>query len=126
MVDCETLSISTVFMGVGRPFFFSRSVTDSTTPLLLCSCLMLLILRRLCWLGVVLALGSELDEHLGDSITSEQSEDELFSVIDINGNGRISEAELFEVSMHSLALCLKNFFLIVCRVFLSVCSRNWW
>ena len=39
-----------------------------------------------------------LEHKLGDSVTSKQSELDFFAGIDINGNGRISEAELFEVS----------------------------
>lgn len=35
--------------------------------------------------------------HLGDSVTSQQATQDLFSDLDINGNGRISETELFEV-----------------------------
>lgn len=38
------------------------------------------------------------EHHLGDSVTSQQATQELFSDLDINGNGRISETELFEVS----------------------------
>mmetsp|Transcript_8423 Transcript_8423/g.14286 ORF Transcript_8423/g.14286 Transcript_8423/m.14286 type:complete len:855 (+) Transcript_8423:187-2751(+) len=46
---------------------------------------------------LLLALSSDLSEHnLGDSVTSKQSESDLFADIDINGNGRISEAELYE------------------------------
>lgn len=59
------------------------------------------IFRRniiLCYASLLLlALSSALSEHnLGDSVTSKQSESDLFADIDINGNGRISEAELYE------------------------------
>ena len=55
-------------------------------------------LLLLCSVLLLLTVASDLSQHnLGDSVTSKQSESDLFSDIDINGNGRISEAELFEV-----------------------------
>jgi hypothetical protein len=55
-----------------------------------------------------------LEHKLGDSVTSKQSELDFFAGIDINGNGRISEAELFEVS--AVQCSAVQFSSVQCRV----------